>query len=208
MPIIKNSGKKLCRICKEPLPATGPHNQVVCINPVTEATGKRKLSRCQVLNRRRLSAERKGYIWSGNRFVKGDKLTEVECEICLESFVPDHPLQKIHISKVEGEKSACEKERQRRYSEKFRDDFKDQNGHQYQGSIPCPDADMQLRVCLGRLCTEQSNYPGELMFMSTGPYNRVCARCQDAEEQTRPNGRYIVNSDPGTVAKLPALVEL
>ena len=208
MPIVKNDGKKLCRICEKPLPATGPHNQVVCIDPVTNAKGKRKLTRCQVLNRRRLSAAQKGYVWDADRFVRGDKLTEVECEICLEFFVPDHPLQKIHISTVEGEKSECEMERQRRYSEKFRNEFKDQNGHQYQGSIPSPDADMQMRACLGRLCSEQSSYPGELTFMSTGPFNRICARCQDAEEQTRPNGRYVVNSDPGTVAKPAALVEL
>ena len=51
---------------------------------------------------------------------------------------------------------------------------------------------------MGRLCSEESNYPGELKFMSSGPYNRICERCKVAEDHVV--HRHVTNSESGKLS--------
>ena len=187
------SDKKRCRVCRKPLPEKSRSGrQFLCANPshMKDEYGRVLLTECQIINRRKVASKARGY----------GKLDEVQCEICFEFFVPDHPAQKVHKSKVKGEMSACELERQRRYSKKHRGS-PGKSGHHRDNE----DATQEMRICLGRLCTEESNYPGELKFLSRGPHNRQCDRCQAAEKS---GGRYVTNTDPGTLSRDVALIEL
>ena len=187
------SDKKKCRVCRKPLPEKSRSGrQYLCANPshMKDEYGRVLLTECQIINRRKVASKARGY----------GKLDEVQCEICFEFFTPDHPAQKVHKSKVKGEMSACELERQRRYSEKHRGS-PGKSGHHRDNE----DATQEMRICLGRLCTEESNYPGELKFLSRGPHNRQCDRCQAAEKS---GGRYVTNTDPGTLSRDVALIEL
>ena len=193
----KKRGKRRCRVCRKPLPEKSQYNRALCGNTTGEKypSGKLKLSDCQIVNQRRISARALGF----------GKLHEVQCEICLEFFMPDHPRQKVHKSEIPGEMSACEAERQRRFQEKYRDDNPKKSGYRFQ---KVSDGDLQLRACLGRLCQEESEYPGEKKFMSRGPYNRICERCQAAEERNPPGGRFVVNTEPGVLSNAAELVEI
>jgi hypothetical protein len=193
----KESGKKLCRICRKPLPEKSRNgNQILCINPpdMKDEAGRAVLTKCQVINRRRAAARARGY----------GELDDVQCEICFEFFTPDHPAQKVHKSKTKGEMSTCEVERQRRYSERYRGAGTEKSGYRLDDNYDMPAEDRQERVCLGRICTDQSNYPGELKFLSTGPGNRQCRRCKDAEEM---GGRSVTNTEPGRLSKEAALID-
>ena len=187
------SDKKKCRVCRKPLPEKSRSGrQYLCANPshMKDEYGRVLLTECQIINRRKVASKARGY----------GKLDEVQCEICFEFFTPDHPAQKVHKSKVKGEMSACELERRRRYNEKHRGS-PGKSGHHRDNE----DATQEMRICLGRLCTEESNYPGELKFLSRGPHNRQCDRCQAAEKS---GGRYVTNTDPGTLSRDVALIEL
>ena len=192
------SDKKRCRVCRKPLPEKSRSGrQILCANPpdVKDEYGRIALTECQIISRRRIAARIRG---SG-------KVYDIQCEICFEFFTPDHPAQKVHKSKVKGEMSACELERQRRYSKKYRDVKPDSEGQFYRDDIDRADPAVRMRSCLGSMCTEESNYPGELKFLSRGPHNRQCDRCQAAEKS---GGRYVTNTDPGTLSRDVALIEL
>ena len=187
------SDKKKCRVCRKPLPEKSRSGrQYLCANPshMKDEYGRVLLTECQIINRRKVASKARGY----------GKLDEVQCEICFEFFTPDHPAQKVHKSKVKGEMSACELERQRRYSKKHRGS-PGKSGHHRDNE----DATQEMRICLGRLCTEESTYPGELKFQSKGPFNRQCDRCKEADE---PGGREVTNSDPGRLSRDTALAEV
>ena len=182
----KKQGVRQCRVCRKPLPEKSKNGrQVLCINPpdMMDERGKVILTKCQVISVRRRAARAKGY----------GKTHEVQCEICLEFFMPDHPMQRVHKSEIRGEMSECEVERQRLYSEKYREENPKKSGYRLEDSD-----DLQLRSCMGRLCSEESNYPGELKFMSSGPYNRICERCKVAEDHVV--HRHVTNSESGKLS--------
>ncbi len=123
-----------------------------------------------------------------------------KCEICPRYFVPVNANQKRCRSTIPSERSECEMEARRRYTRKYRKDYKEKTGVCYQVQLKAkhkkqqevelaalqPHKDLKKRVCLGPSCL------GEKTFMSKGPFNRVCERCALAEEHV--GGRYVTHN--------------
>ncbi len=166
---MKQNGKKRCRICKVPLPANARNYQVVCVDP----DGNGKPTQCQAENKRRLSMEAQGYVLEEGRYVKKEK---VQCDGCLDYFVPKHGLQKRHQECTQKAKNLANQ----RYRNKEKTE-KEKNLEALQ-----PTVDLRERICLGVMCH------GEKTFMSKSPFNRVCERCTVAEGHV--GGRYVTHT--------------
>jgi hypothetical protein len=107
-----------------------------------------------------------------------NKLKRRKCDMCPGYFIPNnHKHKHCHECTQKAKNLASERWREKQ------DKTTNQKVLRGLRALKPSNGLKQIRICLGTLCR------GEKTFMSKGTFNRVCERCEAAEENV--GGRFV-----------------